>query len=340
MKKLYVALLFNLLSTIIYAQVVNFEWAKSMGGSSTDFGMSITCDESGNIYVTGYYKGIVDFDPGVSTFNLASNGGDDVFIQKLNSDGEFIWAKSMGGSSGDQGASITTDAFGNVYVTGVYQDIADFDPSGSIYNLTSNGFYDVFIVKLDTAGNFIWAKSMGGTWYEQGFSITTDGSGNVYATGYFQDTADFDPSPSVYNLISNGSWDVFIQKLDANGNFIWAKSVGGTSSDLGTSITSDGYGNVYLTGSYSDTVDFDPNVTIYNLSSSGILDVFIQKLDTAGNFIWAKSMGGASSEMGYSIATDSTGSVYVNGTYRDTADFDPSTMDWEMFIVLEIMSEL
>ncbi|MCH8903140.1 MAG: hypothetical protein IIA45_04425, partial [Bacteroidetes bacterium] len=105
MKKIYSGLLISLLSTALHGQIVTFEWAKSMGGTSTDIGKSITTDVSGNVLTTGYYYGTVDFDPGAATFNLISNSAADIFIQKLDANGNFIWAKSMGGTSSDIGNS-------------------------------------------------------------------------------------------------------------------------------------------------------------------------------------------------------------------------------------------
>ena len=340
MKKIYLGLLLTVLSTAIHAQVVNLEWAKSMGGTGDDYGNSITTDASGNLYVTGYYQDTVDFDPGAATYNLTSNGDDDVFIQKLDAGGKFIWAKSMGGINSDRAYSITTDPSGNVLITGWYRGTVDFDPGAATFNLSSNGNKDIFIQKLDTGGNFIWAKSMGGTANDEGFSITTDPSGNVLITGGYSGVADFDPGAATFNLAPNGNYDVFIQKLDTGGIFIWAKSMGGTYYDYGASITTDTSGNVFITGRYEDTVDFDPGAGTFNLTPNGSAEVFIQKLDAGGNFIWAKSVGGTFTDIGWSITTDTPGNVYISGYFADTADFDPgaatfnltSNGSWDIFI--------
>lgn len=303
----------------------NFVWAKSIGGSSQrNIAWSITSDASGDLYVTGEFGLIVDFDPSSQTFYLTATGmSSDVFILKLESNGNFVWAKSMGGSSSDGGISITTDASGNFYLTGWYSDTVDFDPDTSTFNLISNGASDVFIQKLDMSGNFVWAKSIGGTLFDAGLSITTDASGNVYLTGYFEDTADFDPGASTFNLTSNGSKDIFIQKLDASGNFIWAKSVGGSAHDWSYSITTDALGNVYVTGNFEETADFDPSIGTFNLTSNGFGDIFILRLDASGNFIWAKSVGGSAHDNGQSITTDALGNLYVTGWYSGVIDFDP-----------------
>ncbi|MEC8968618.1 MAG: SBBP repeat-containing protein, partial [Bacteroidota bacterium] len=235
-------------------------------------------DASGNVYTTGYFSGIVDFDPGAGTNNLTSQGNYDVFIQKLDPSGNFLWAKSFGGTSNDYGFSITLDASGNVYTTGYFSGIVDFDAGAGTNNLTSQGSNDVFIQKLDPSGNFLWAKTFGGNSDDAGVSITVDASGNVYTTGYFLGTADFDPGAGTNNLTPQGSADVFIQKLDPSGNFLWAKTFGGTFGDVGISITVDASGNVYTTGYFSGIVDFDPGAGTNNLTAQGFDAVFIQKM--------------------------------------------------------------
>ncbi|MCH8905041.1 MAG: SBBP repeat-containing protein [Bacteroidetes bacterium] len=330
MKKFLLAVVVSLLSTAIHAQSVKFDWAKSIGGSADDNGESITVDLFGNVLITGYYRGTADFDPGASTFNLSSNGDDDIFIQKLDSAGNFIWAKSIGGTLGDRGHSIATDIWGNVYITGWYQGTVDFDPGASTFNLTVTGAVDVFIQKLDPAGNFIWAKSMGGSSADVGRSITIDASGNVLTTGYYLGVVDFDPGATTFNLSAIGQAGIFVQKLDTGGNFLWAKSMSGSSWDEGNSVTTDALGNVLITGVYGSTVDFDPSGAVFNLTANGQGDVFIQKLDSGGNFLWAKSMGGTDSDVGYSITTDTAGNVLTTGYYRDTADFDPGAATFNL----------
>ena len=301
----------------------NLEWAKSLGGTGIDHGRSVTLDLSGNVYTTGSFEGTVDFDPGVGTNNLTSNGNGDVFVQKLDPSGNLLWAKSFGGTGADFGYSISVDASGNVFTAGNFQRSVDFDPGAGTINLTSNGDNDVFVQKLDSSGNLLWAKSFGGTDIDYGFSSTVDASGNAYTTGRFVGTVDFDPGVGTTNLTSNGSGDVFVQKLDPSGNLLWAKSFGGTADDHGYSISVDASGNPYATGFFEGTVDFDPGAGTTNLTSNGFRDVFIQKLDPSGNLLWAKSFGGTDADYGFSIALDATGNAYTTGRFEGTADFDP-----------------
>jgi len=325
MKKIQIGLILSLLSATIQAQVFNFEWARSSGGFGFDEGRSITTDTSGNVYIAGYFEGTADFDPSPAIFNLTAVGETDIFIQKLDASGNLVWAKSVGGVFFDFGYSITIDIYGDVYTAGWYYDTVDFDPGPAIFNLTSIGSWDVFIQKLNANGNFIWAKSMGGKSTDIAWDITTDALGNIYTTGYYADTADFDPGIATINLTSAGAGDVFIQKLDSNGIFIWAKSVGGVSSEVGYSIATDALNNVYLTGYFQDTLDFDPGPSTFNLIADSLNDIFIQKLDANGNFVWAKSIGGTSDDFGRSISVDAFGNVFVTGRFQDTVDFDPST---------------
>jgi hypothetical protein len=284
----------------------SFAWAKQLGGTSDEQSYSITVDSAGNIYTTGFFQGIVDFDPDGGSFNLSSNGGGDIFVSKLNSDGSFAWAQKLGGANFDQGSSIAVDSTGNVYTTGYFSGIVDFDPSDGTFNLssTSAGSDDIFISKLNSDGSFAWAKQLGGANFDQGRSIAVDSTGNIYTTGYFSGTADFDPSDGTFNLTSAGSNDIFISKLNSDGSFAWAKQLGSTGDDAGSSIAVDGDRNVYTTGSFSSTADFDPGDGTFNLTSTGSNDIFISKLNSDGSFAWAKKLGGTGGETGLSIAVD------------------------------------
>ena len=301
----------------------NFVWAKQIGGAGEDFGYSIAVDGSGNVYTTGFFAATVDFDPGAGVFNLSSVGGTDIFVLKLDAGGNFVWAKQMEGAG--QGYSIAVDAAGNVYTTGIFAGTVDFDPGPGTDNLTYAGGsgQDIFVSKLDASGNFVWARQMGGVSPDQGKSIAVDAAGNVYTTGFFQGTANFDPG-GVFNLTALGADDIFISKLDASGNFVWAKQMGGTSDDVGLSIAVDASGNVYTTGDFQGVGDFDPGAGVFNLTTSGGEDIFISKLDAAGNFVWAQQIGGASAiSQALSIAVDASGNIYATGLFLGTTDFDP-----------------
>ncbi len=301
----------------------NFVWAKALGGNDFDGGSGISLDGLGNVYTTGYFPGTADFDPGAGTFNLTSAGGTDIFVSKLDSSGNFVWAKALGGTGFDRGRGISLDGLGNVYTTGYFPGTADFDPGAGTFNLTSAGSTDIFVSKLDSSGNFVWAMALGGTGQDLGNGIAIDGLGNVYTTGFFNGTADFDPGAGTFNLTSFGDSDIFVSKLDSAGNFVWAKALGGTGQDFGNGIAIDGLGNVYTTGFFNGTVDFDPGAGTFNLTSAGGADIFVSKLDSSGNFVWVKALGGTGQNYGNGIAIDGLGNVYTTGYFTGTADFDP-----------------
>ena len=314
----------------------NFVWAKAIVGTTYAESYSITIDASGNVYTTGVFNATVDFDPGAGIFNLTAGATQSFFVSKLDSSGNFVWAKTAGGASESWGTSIALDASGNVYATGHFYGMVDFDPGTGIFNLYSFGHESVFVSKLDTSGNFVWAKAIGGgssgldrAW-GQSITISTNAGGDIYTTGYFEGTADFDPDSSgSFNLTSVGFNDIFISKLDSAGNFVWAKTMGGTLSEFGYSVAIDptGSGAVYTTGYFNSMADFDPGAGIFNLTSAGGSDIFISKLDSSGNFVWAKRIGGSNYDYGYSIAVDPAGSgdVYTTGVFMGPVDFNPGS---------------
>ncbi len=300
----------------------NFIWAKRMGGSGIDEGKSIAIDSSGYVYTAGYFSATADFNPdSANSFNLTTAGGKDIFISKLDNQGNFVWAKAMGGTGGDECLDLILDASGNVFISGYFVQTADFDPGAGTVNLTSAGGSDIYISKLDNSGNYVWAKSIGKTNPDWGYSIALDNFGNIYTTGYYSGIVDFDPGPGYFDLTSTGSNSIFISKLDSSGNFVWAKSMGGNGFATAYSIAIDiaGSGDVYTTGYFSTTVDFDPGSGIVNITSNGNDDIFISKLDSSGNFVWAKAIGGTNADYGQSLAISSTGKIYLTGWFSSAS---------------------
>ncbi|MEP7141425.1 MAG: hypothetical protein ABI707_01085 [Ferruginibacter sp.] len=258
----------------------NFVWAKHLFGQYSQ-GYSIATDAANNLYIAGEFTSSIDFDPGAGSFPLTSAGASDIFILKLGPTGNFVWAKHLGGTLNDRMKSVTVDAGGNVYSTGRFEGTADFDPGAATFNLTAAVTDDVYISKLDASGNFVWAKNVGGNKAEAGNDIYTDVDGNVYTIGLFQGTADFDPGTGVYNLTEFGNNDIFILKLDASGNFVWAVSFGSAFQDAGNSIATDAGGNIYSTGFFGSAADFDPGPAIFTVTN-GAGENFILKLGPGG----------------------------------------------------------
>jgi gliding motility-associated-like protein len=383
-------LLCHLLVLSLNAQV--FEWARVFNGSSFANSTAIATDASGNVYTTGDFSGTIDFDPGAGTVNRTSAGGADIFIQKLDPSGNFLWVKTIGSTDGQSAFNMTVDASGNICIIGMFRGAVDFDPSagvfilnagndligfvlkmdasgnflwaktfgtatasfggvaprsikadlarnifiagglagsvsipsgGSFINLNSAGQSDIFVCKMDSLGNFIWAKAFGGTSNDAAYSLAVDSLGNVYSTGDFNDIVDFDPGSSSTIIASEGSSDIFVHKLDSSGNFLWVRAFGSSNYDKGNSITVDNSGNIITAGNFNSNVDFNPNGVTRSFSSAGLEDAFVNKMDAAGNFIWAKAIGGNLSDHGRSITNDDSSNVYLTGTFQGTVNFNP-----------------
>jgi endonuclease V-like protein UPF0215 family len=243
-----------------------FQWVNTYGGSAFDVGHDITVDSSGNSYITGYFEGTVDFGRG----NLTSAGAADIFVLKLNSSGTFQWVNIFGGTSTDVGVGIAVDSSDNSYITGSFLGTVDFGGG----NVTSAGSDDIFVLKLNSSGTFQWVNTFGGTSIDGGEDITVDTSGNSYITGRFREIVDFGGG----NVTSAGGGDIFVLKLNSSGTFQWVNTYGGTSADVGEGITVDSSDNPYITGWFYETVDFGGG----NVTSAGVADIFVLKLNSSG----------------------------------------------------------
>jgi hypothetical protein len=325
-KILFFCVLLHFICIIAPSQAIGFQWAGKMGSNMQDEGHGIAVDTLGNVYTTGFFETTCDFDPGPGVFNMVSLGDKDIFISKLNSSGNLVWAKRIGKNGGDFSNSIAVDDSGNVYITGSFTGSAvDFDPGPGTYPMSTAGSYDIYILKLDAAGNFAWAKQFGAAAPDNGNSITIDKAGYIYATGSFSSACDFDPGAGVHMLAPQGA---FVLKLDAGGNFKWAENIGEHAGAI--SMKTDQHGNAYITGTFGLTSDFDPGASAYSLTPFGGVDIFVSKLDSSGNFIWAKQMGGTGDETANDIAVDTTGNVYLTGKFQLTCDFDPGAASYPL----------
>ena len=234
LKVLITSLLFS--SGFSSAKAQGLEWVAPFQGESEEIPYDIAVDLSGNVLTTGYIEGGTDFDPSEGELNLTAVDEEDIFISKLDGEGNLVWARRIGGENSELGYGIDTDGEGNVIVTGFFQGSVDFDPGEDEFILTTPPSSDVFVLKLSPDGNFLWAKSFSGVLDEIGFDITVDESGNLYITGEFGGTVDFDPGPGVFEIASVDARDVFVVKLDQDGDLDWARSFGGDSQDVGLSI--------------------------------------------------------------------------------------------------------
>ncbi len=306
----------------------NLVWWNMFTGhiDATATSPAMTIDNDGNLYVTGYFQNTVDFDPGPAVYNLSNTGGGNAYILKLNAAGNFVWAKMIeGNGAGVLGTDIEFSPNGFIVLAGYHYGIIDFDPGIGISNsINPDGMPDGYTIKLDTAGNFIWGISFGGSSITYAYGLNLDASDNVIISGYFTDTVDFDPGPAVYNIIAGTTPKMFLLKLDSSGSFVWAHSIGnGFSATTCYAVTTDPSNNVYTSGQFSDSCDFDPGAGVFTGISNGNVDCFIVKLDENGIFEWAGTFGGTSLDNTEDLTYSSQGVILVTGKYRIAADLDP-----------------
>jgi hypothetical protein len=267
----------------------NFLWADSAGTPDSEAAYGVSTDSAGSIYVTGGFQGTMDFDPGPGTAYLTSiapSNGSDLFVWKLDSNGNYVWATHVGNANYTSGYAIAVDGSGNVYVGGLYTGTVNFDPGPGTFNLTStSGPHGDFLLKLDSLGNFVWARDMGGGANDTDnlyfpLDVELDSAGNVYFAGAFNGAADL----GALTATSSGDYDAFVTKLDGNGNFLWTHTMGGSQGDFADGVAVDSSGDVYTTGFFAST-DFSPNPGSPTLASNGSFDFFLVRLTPGSDAI-------------------------------------------------------
>jgi hypothetical protein len=299
-------------------------WSFQLGGqNNSDAGHEVAVDGSGNVYVCGKFNDSVDFDPGTGKFWMFSKG-ESMFVAKYKSDGKFVWAKQIGGSLQDWPGQTLIDKMifkKNIYISGHFYNAPDFDPGPGVATLNNpRSNADGYVCALDTNGNFVLAKQFAG-WGNAlvtDVKVAVDNSGNIYATGNFTlDSMDFNPGVGTFRLKSRGDFDVFLVKLDATGNFNWVKQFGSSGYDGCMDVIVDPSDNIYFSGEYTGTVDFDASAGTATLTTSSGSYGFVCKYNANGTFSMAKKTGGGL------LSLDAANNIYITGTLIGTVDFDP-----------------
>ena len=312
---LYFVLIFSIEN--LYSQS-NWLWAKSsqtFGNGIRNSCASVGTDATGNIIITGeFHNSSIKFGS-ITLVNADPSGFRwDFYIVKYDSSGNVLWAKRAGGTNYDEGEGVCTDSNGNIFATGHFYSGTIIFGSDTLTN-SQQGTAGSFIVKYDSNGNVLWAKSVQGLSIDWGYSVSADPSGNVFVTGEFSsDTLYFGSSVIVTKTSSTA---VFVAKYDPNGNVLWAKSNVGTFSanDRGCSVSADPFGNAFVVGHFASLTATFGTTTLTNSATSGTFDFFIAKYDPNGNVLWAKSAAGTKDETGFSVSTDAAGNAYVTGHY-------------------------
>jgi len=312
-----------------YSSAGSVVWAAQITGTTTsyDVGQGVATDSSGNVFVTGYYGAALTLynTGGTTGATLAFTGGYDGFLAKYSSAGSVLWATRIASTGNDFVLGVATDSSGNVFVTGNYQEALTLynTGGGTGATLAFTGGLDCFLAKYSSAGSVVWAAQIAGTTFsgDSGRAVATDSSGNVFVTGYYS------AALTLYNtgggtgatLAFTGGADAFLAKYSSAGSVVWAAQIAGTATDIGYGVATDSSGNVFVTGYYGEAL------TLYNtggttgatLAFTGGSDVFLAKYSSAGSVLWATRITGTttSDDIGYAVATDSSGNVFVTGYY-------------------------
>jgi hypothetical protein len=302
-------------------------WAKNFGGSGTDRGTAIVYDNEENYLITGWFHGRAHFD----NINFVPVGRGDVFIAKLDPQGNVIWAKRAGGAGEDLGQAITADALGNSYVAGDFLETAYFGDD----SLISKGNYDIFVAKYDRAGEVVWIKNFGGSKDDRATGIVYDHKNdNLVLTGSFTGQLQFDGTSQILLAEDADDQDMLLVCMDSDGTMKWALSQGGQAPDAGKSVQIDPSGNIYVSGVFSETMNIGANT----LRSLGQLDGFIAKYDPFGQPVWITHAGGGpDDDFADAIAPSLSGSeVFVTGSFSGSATFRNQTIqsngDFDAFV--------
>ena len=280
-----------------YNQNGQLSWIKTIAGASGNILTDLKVDSQGNIILFGRFSGVLDFDPSSNVLNLTSASSNDLFFVKYSNNGSLLWAKNLSaeiGGSSFFGKSLAIDNFDNIYLAGELIGIIDFDPGPNSYLLnTSFGGPSGFFAKYSPQGDFIWAKNFEGglNSYSQIYSINVANNNQIYISGNFINSVDFDPSSNQNNATSTiNDYDAFFSSYSANGDFLWVKKFGNSGVEHALQIKSDNNGFLYISGTVtSNNIDFDPSSNVASLNNNGF---FIAKYTTSGDFNWVTNASG------------------------------------------------
>ncbi len=318
---------------IKFDQYGNFQWGVGWGGADRDSCTSVDVDPSGNVYLTGYFKQTVDFDPTGTVEEYSTPQDYGAFLCKYDSDGNYLWTKVWGNNGNPEvraaGQHVAVSGTSAIYVTGYYEGTVDFDPGPGTESYTSIQYgNDLFLSKFNADGELQWAFGLGaGTIIPD--DMKADASGNVYIAGYYaSNSVDFDPGPGSDVHVAEWHQSSFLAKYTPDGELGFARTWGlSNNHDQAKGVCVDDAGHIYVTGYFEGTIDIDPGAGIYEVTVIGGQDVYLLKLSSTGLFQWVLTWGSEGSDYGYSVENYGNSAVYVTGGFWHGMDFDPDPVD-------------
>ena len=276
-------------------------------------------DPSGNIIVTGELIKDVNTSFGDNRFMVLEKG---MFITKYSPDGKVVWVKK---GTGSKAFSISADAGGNSFVTGIITGAEHFLEGGTrIINAGPVRTEDMVIVKVSPNGTILWEKSVGGQGEEEPRAQYVNQGGNLYVVLRFT-SIKLKLDKTIHK--NGGGDDVMLLKFSPEGNILWTKTAGGTGHDNPIYLVADASENIYLSGHYySDKISFDR----LTLSNVGLNDIFLVKFDPDGKVIWAKTTGGSHHDYPNGLTLDVSGNIYLIGEFNSNPNKNKITSEFFM----------
>ncbi len=328
MKNLKILFLFLCCALSVNAQ--DIAWLNTIGGNGFDVASKIVTDASNNVYVLGEFGETVDFDPGPGEFNLTSSAFNDIYLQKLDTDGNFLWAVAFGSSEFEQPIDLIVTEDGTIYILGFHSAPIDLDPGAGDFLITPQGENDFFIIALNNDGSFNTAKTWGGVGQDFAYNISENSVGELILTGVFEDIVDFDPDAATTNLdAKNGN--AFVLTLSPDLQFVNVFAFGGAGFVGAYNVLVDTNNSIIISGNYEGTADFDPTAGVEELTSTGGLNFFVAKYSSAQQLMWAKGFGnGDFNQRLRESSLDSNNNILITGGFGGTMDVDPNAGVFEI----------
>jgi len=294
-----------------------YQWTRTFGGSKSDSGQGVAVDSQGRAIVVGQFSDAVDFDPTGQGDVRTSRGQSDVFLTRLAGNGSYLGTVQFGGAGLDLAADVSVDALDNVALAGMFMGSVDFDPTSGQDAHVSNGYYDGFVTRLTAAGSYAGTRTFGGTEDEEVTALAHDPEGNIYVTGGYEGTVVFGPQDE---HTSQGGFDVFVTRLNADGSYGWTRVIGGSSTEFGRGLAVGPPDELFLVGSFGGSADFDLDGAGDVRTASGPSDLFVTRLgrDAAYRDTW--TVGGKGSDIAYDAVAEDA--VSIVGFFQNSVDFD------------------
>ena len=305
---------------------LTYDWTKTTA-SNFSFSTSTSfadADNAGNIFTSGAFNGTVDFNPGVGVNNITATGYKDGFLQKLDPNGNFIWAVNWHSTGNYFTSDLEMTSTGEIVVAGYFSGTIDCDPGPGVVSYTSAGMNNPILMKFDTNGNLLWSKHIACTSNSYRPGVYVNPSNNdVVIHGFFTSALQPDQTNPGLTYTSAGGWDGFAVQFSATGAYLNGFHINGPGTDIVNDVIADNSGNLLLIGGFAGTVDFDPSPATAALTAT-LLDGFIAKYNSLGQFVETVHSQGTGYNSFTKIKKLNSNSWVVTGSLDDgTVDLDP-----------------